>query len=71
MGIGAWGNFLDRVTGWLPFQGRIERLKNEIKKLEQRKNYLIIHKRNDRIIELNRIELRLHKLREQLFNYTK
>jgi hypothetical protein len=62
----GWGSLLDRITSWLPIQKPTERLKNELAKLQEERNLLLIQKADitkakrmgvieRRIIELQRV----------------
>ena len=66
MGLGDWGKFLALLLEKLPIQGRIERIKNQLDRLEQEQKKLLTGDWNEckgekyannqlRIIELNRL----------------
>jgi len=64
-------SLLDRITSLLPIQGRVERWKNEIEKLEQRNAFISINMRNDLTSEYDRNQRKLHKLYKLLKNHAK
>ena len=68
----GWGNFLDRVTRWLPIQGRVERIKNKIDKLERQKRELLQGQASpDKARKLVSVERELAELERMLKNLSK
>lgn len=70
MGIGSAFSFFDKLMDKLPIQGRVERWKNQVDKLERRQNEIKIKMLNDRksTLEYERNERKLRQLRNLLKN---
>ena len=70
--MGGLFSFLDRISSWMPWGGRIERLKNRISALERRREELVRKSYNKSIAQkVVEIENEIKLLREKLANAAK
>ena len=65
----GWGGFLDRLLDVLPIQGRIERIKNRLEKLESEREKLLKGEWSvKKAKRLSRIDLDIAKCHQLLRN---
>lgn len=61
----GWGGFLDKLLGKLPIANRVEKIKNDIDKLEREKNEILLHKaevsKANRLVVIDKQLFDLHK----------
>lgn len=69
LGIGVWGKAIERITSWLPFQGRVERYKNKLEKLKKERTTLTSGPATDKKAErLLKVDGEIAKYNELLKN---
>ncbi len=69
--MGGWGSLIDRVTSWLPIQKPIERLKNELAKLQDERSLLLTQQADiSKVKRMVVIERRIDDIQRLLANKT-
>lgn len=69
--MGGWGSFLDKLISKLPFQDRMERIKNELDNLKKEKEKLLTsewtEKNSSRLLYINeRVEYLIQLLKNNI-----